>query len=198
VFKNHKRRIIPERKAYLKAVWARFRSGDLYAFEEIYSEFIDSLFAYGIKLSNDRELVKDSIQDLFIDLYRYKINLRNPESLDFYLFKSLKRLIHRKQKRNRKIESFGEQENFSLNLCFDMEESFIQKESKKNRLQYLTRVLNGLTFKRRELLFHKFNNNLSYKEIGKLIGIKPESAKKQVCRIIKDLRENVKFDVTVN
>ena len=100
------------------ATWSRFKSGDRYAFEEIYSEFIDALFAYGIKISHNRELVKDSIQDIFIDLYRYEIDLKKPESLEFYLYKSLKRNILKKVKKYRKTKSFEETDYVEFDLTF--------------------------------------------------------------------------------
>ena len=58
-------------------VWSRFRSGDQDAFSEIYQKFIDALFAYGCKMTRDRELVKDCIQDIFIDLHLLNPNLHH-------------------------------------------------------------------------------------------------------------------------
>lgn len=67
-------------KKYWANVLFRFKSGDRLAFEEIYSEYVDTLFAYGSKITNNKELIQDSIQDLFIDMYKYKINLEKPET----------------------------------------------------------------------------------------------------------------------
>lgn len=56
----------------------------------------------------------------------------------------------------------------------------------------LLAALATLDPKQRELLFLKFYNNLSYKEIGKILDIQPDSAKKQVYRIIKKLKDEFK------
>ncbi len=176
-------------KAYWISTWVRFNSGDRFAFEEIYTEFIDSLFAYGSKMTQDKELIKDSIQDLFIDLYRYKINLRLPESFEYYLFKSLKRLIHKKLKTKSRTRDFENQDFFAFELTFNLEEDYIQKETEKSKLLVLQEILNELSQNNRELLFYKFNSNLTYKEIGKLIGIKPDAVKKKIYRIIINLRK---------
>jgi RNA polymerase sigma-70 factor (ECF subfamily) len=198
LIKKRKRKMHHKGKAYMVATWSRFKSGDRYAFEEICSEFIDDLFAYGIKISNNRELVKDSIQDLFIDLYRYKIDLKKPESMEFYLFKSLKRIILKKLKKNRKTESFEETDSVEFDLTLDIEQRFIQLESDMVIRQKMQQVLNDLKPKSRELLFYKFNSNLSYEEIGKLTGLKPDSAKKQIYRIVKRLREDYRIKIPVN
>lgn len=74
-------------RQYWDIIWQKFKAGDRQAFETIYNEFIEVLFAYGIKISSNKILVEDSIQDLFIDMYRYGSKLKKPEYLEFYLFK---------------------------------------------------------------------------------------------------------------
>jgi DNA-directed RNA polymerase specialized sigma24 family protein len=64
---------------YWLAVWKGYLKGDEAAFREIYEEYIDPLFAYGCKLTKDREIVKDCIQDIFIDLQRLQPELRYPQ-----------------------------------------------------------------------------------------------------------------------
>lgn len=177
-------------KAYWINVWNRFNAGDRFAFEEIYSEYINVLFAYGSKITSEEELVKDSIQDLFIDLYRYKIVLNQPESFEFYLFKSFKRLILKKIKKLNKTRKLTESDFFAFELKFNLEEEYIQKETEKSRLLILQKILNDLSESSRELLFYKFNSNLTYKEIGVLTEMKTDTVKKQIYRIISGLRES--------
>src|SRR5690554_5020341 len=83
---------------YWEQIWDRFKTGDRRAFEIIYNEYIDALFAYGSRITSHKALVEDAIQDLFLDVYTYGKRLRKPESLEFYLYKSLKRIIIRKLK----------------------------------------------------------------------------------------------------
>ncbi len=176
-------------KSYWISTWIRFNAGDRSAFEEIYTEYIDILFSYGLKMTNDKELVKDSVQDLFIDLYRTKIILRQPESFEYYLFKALKRLIQKKLKKKSKIRDFDGQDFFAFELTFNLEEDYIQNETEISKLKVLQEILNELNQNDRELLFYKFNSKLTYKEIGKLIGLNTEAIKKKVYRIIKHLRK---------
>jgi len=193
--KTIKRSICFKDKSYWISIWISFNSGDRFAFEEIYNEYIDVLFVYGSKMTHDKELIKDSIQDLFIDLYKYKINLRLPESFEYYLFKSLKRLIQKKLKRKSRTRDFENQDFFAFELAFNLEEDYIQKESEKSKLLVLQEILNELTQNSRELLFYKFNSNLTYKEIGKLIEMNPDAVKKKIYRIIINLRKafNIKI-----
>ena len=122
-------------------VWKRFRLGDRFAFSEIYEEFADVLFAYGIKITNDRELVKDCIQDLFYNIYRYNIKLQRPEYLEFYLFRSLKNDIVRKMKSGRHQASLTDENVVLFDFKFQAELENFDRESEELRLKALQNII---------------------------------------------------------
>ena len=170
-------------------VWSRFRSGDRVAFSEIYEEFIDTLFAYGNKITRDRELVKDCVQDIFVELQRLQPTLNNPEYIEFYLFKSLKNAIIHKILQNKKTESLPTNEVINFDLKFNVEQDVFDMESEQLRLEKLKKILQTIDPQKRELLFLKFNTGLNYIEIGQLLGQNPDTVKKQVYRTLDHLRE---------
>jgi len=169
-------------------VWIRFRSGDQSAFSEIYEEFIDSLFAYGSKITRDRELVKDCVQDIFVDLQRLQPNLHHPEYIEFYLFKSLRNAILRKAKENKRTNSLAIEEIVSFDMQFNIEQDAFDLESDRIRTEKLKSILQTLDPQKRELLFLKFSTGLNYVEIGHLLGLHPDTVKKQVYRTLDQLR----------
>lgn len=170
-------------------MWSRFQSGDRLAFSEIYEEFVDVLFAYGSKITSDSELLKDCIQDLFYNLHRYKINLQNPENLEFYLFRSLKNDIIRKIRTNYQEASLTEEGMFQFDLRFHVEQDGFDKESDELRLKTLRKILSSIDPQKRELLFLKFSTSLNYAEIGELVGMNADAVKKQVYRTLDNLRQ---------
>src|SRR5690606_14004714 len=85
-------------------LWKAFRGGDEVAFSEIARKYYRSLFGYGIKFSSDREFVKDCIQDLFMELWSKRESIGDTDFVKFYLFKSLRRKIHKESLRNQWIE----------------------------------------------------------------------------------------------
>ena len=178
--------IIKERTHWLE-VWIRFRSGDQAAFSEIYEEFIDSLFAYGSKITRDRELVKDCVQDIFVDLQRLQPNLRHPEYIEFYLFKSLKNAILHKAQENKRTNSLPIEEMVGFDLHFQIEQEQ-DPVSERDRTEKLKSILQTLDPSKRELLFLKFSTGLNYVEIGQLLGANPDTVKKQVYRTLDHLR----------
>ncbi len=180
--------LLKDRSHWLE-VWARFRTGNQIAFSEIYEEFIDRLMAYGSKITRDRELVKDCIQDIFIDLYRLRPDLRNPEYIEFYLFKSLKNNIVRKAQKDKKIMNLPVEEMIIFELNIDIDRDTFDLESDRLRIERLKSILQTLDPQKRELLFLKFNSEMNYNEIGQLLSINPDTAKKQVYRLLDQIRE---------
>ena len=179
--------MVRDRSQWLE-VWSRFRSGDRYAFSEIYEEFADVLFAYGRKITHDRELLKDCIQDLFYNLHAYNIHLQHPEYLEFYLFRSLKNDIIRKVRKNFTEASLTEEGMFQFDLKFQLEEDSNDIEPDEIRVEALRKILLKIDPQKRELLFLKFSTGLNYSEIGELVGMNPDAVKKQVYRTLDSLR----------
>lgn len=175
-------------RAHWLEVWIRFRSGDQVAFSEIYEEFIDSLFAYGSKITRDRELVKDCTQDIFIDLQRLQPDLHHPEYIEFYLYKSLKNAIFQKLKENQRTNNQAIEEIAGFDLQFSVEQDDQDTESDHFRKEKLKSILQTLDPQKRELLFLKFSTGLNYVEIGHLLGLNSDTVKKQVYRILDNLR----------
>ncbi len=176
-------------RKYWQQIWENFKAGDRNAFETIYNEFVEVLYAYGNKITSNRNLLEDSIQDLFIDIYKYGGELRQPEYLEFYLFKSLKRIIIRKLKQNQKLDLTNDFiEQFSLS--FSLEETD-EKELLERNILILQNELKSLDAQKRELLFLKFNSGLTYIEIGEMLDMKPDTVKKQVQRLLKHIHNNL-------
>lgn len=180
-----------DEKEYWGLIWEKFRAGDRHAFETIYNEYADALFAYGRKITPDIELAKDAIQDTFLDVYTYGKSLRNPESLEFYLYKTLKNILIRKLKEKKRLSHFDDFEA-QFELRFPLEASEIDES--EEHLIVLREELKNLDANKRELLFLKFNSSLTYKEIGELLNCKPDTVKKQVQRTLKFMRKKLGED----
>lgn len=176
-------------KEYWQLVWNNFKAGDRQAFETIYNEFIDVLFAYGSKITSNKALLEDAIQDVFIDVYTYGKSLKKPELLEFYLFKVLRRNLYRKLKENGRFFHSGANQN-QFDITFPIEDVNADKQQLEKQYQLLQKEIKSLDAGKRELLFLKFHSGLTYVEIGRLLNIKPDTAKKQVFRILKHFRKH--------
>jgi RNA polymerase sigma-70 factor (ECF subfamily) len=53
-------------------LWESFRKGDKEAFASLFREHYATLYRFGNKFTTDTELLEDSIQELFIELWQAK------------------------------------------------------------------------------------------------------------------------------
>ena len=71
----YKRQTNTLRYATDSELWQAFKEGDRAAFTQLYNLHIEDLLSYGYRVTSDRQLIKDSIQDLFLHLGRSRQNL---------------------------------------------------------------------------------------------------------------------------
>ncbi len=74
-------------------LWQEFQQGSETAFSRIYRLHASLLYGYGMKLVKDKELIKDCIQDLFIEMWNTKNRLGSVKNIKSYLFKSIRRKL---------------------------------------------------------------------------------------------------------
>src|SRR5699024_11533355 len=84
-------------------LWDALCAGNREALNALFKKYYSHLLNYGVKLSSDKELVKDGIQKLFLRLWRTHENLGQAQSVENYLLYSLRRILLRnlKKRKNR-------------------------------------------------------------------------------------------------
>jgi RNA polymerase sigma factor (sigma-70 family) len=178
-----------ERDKNISIIWKGFLAGDKESFACIYNMYVDALFNYGTKICKDENLVKDAIQDIFVDLYlKRKNNKTDPGNLKYYLILAIKRNLIKKIKRNRRLV-----EETTDDLLFEPEYSIekvlIEKEEETELTRNIQKMVKNLPSKQKEALYLHFNESLPYPEIARIMNISVESVRKQVYRALKKMRE---------
>ncbi len=170
-------------------IWKSFLEGDKEAFAHLYNLHVEALYRYGTKLCNDDNLVKDVIQEVFLDLYlKRQKNKTKPENLRWYLVLAFKRNLIKKLKRNRKLMDDEECElNFEPE--YSIEKTIIENEEEAELNRKVNEVLKNLPAKQKEALYLRYNESMEYPEIAQLLNISVESVRKQVYRALSSIRE---------
>ena len=171
-------------------IWKNFLVGNKEAFAFIYNLHFEALYSYGFKLCLDKEIVKDAIQEVFLDLYsKREKNKTNPDNLKYYLLLALKRNIIKKLKRNRKMANDNQIDDILFEPGYNIEQTIIRNEEESKRNQRIIHILNQLPSKQKEAIYLRFNEAMEYKEIAIILGISVESVRKQVYRAMKSIRD---------
>jgi hypothetical protein len=71
-------------------LWQQFQLGDPEAFSRLYGEYVQELYAQGLRVTPDAGLVKDCIHDLFVELWRNRQRVPQPDSVSRYLTEALR------------------------------------------------------------------------------------------------------------
>ena len=174
---------------YWLVIWTRFKAGDQEAFAVLYNHHVNALYNYGIKLCKDKDIVKDALQDLFLELFLNRDKLRiSPEHLKFYLLLALKRNLIKKLKSGRKVRhEFNESVDFEPQYSIEFQIMEQEKDEEINRK--VSDAIRQLPPKQKEAIYLRYNESLEYEEIATILEITVESVRKQVHRALKTVRE---------
>lgn len=172
-----------------KNLWKSFVDGEDDALNALYKQFVDVLYAFGLRFTEDNELVKDSIHDLFVDLFKYRSTLSTDVNVKSYLFTSLKRKICLVLKKKAAQENHIFEIPFSLS--YSAEDQIINNETQSELLSKLDKQLKLLPSRQKEALYLRFNSELEYEEIANIMNISLETCRTLVYRGVKQLREKM-------
>ena len=174
--------------------WNNIIDGDKEAFLTIYHKHYKSLFYYGFSLTANRELAKDCIQELFLDIWNTRSTLnKDVENVQSYLFTWLRRKISRIQSRSIKEKSYQNSVENNETREYSYEELLIAFQQDEELKEQLNRALGTLTKKQLEIVRLKFFDNLSYAAIAKVTSLTTRTIYNIIHEAIHRLRENMKI-----
>ncbi|TWV11290.1 sigma-70 family RNA polymerase sigma factor [Bacteroidaceae bacterium HV4-6-C5C] len=173
-----------------KQQWKLFIEGNNDAYAWLYSHYVQHLYQFGCRFTDDSELVKDCIQDVFIQIYQNHKNLSLPENVKVYFMAALKNCLFnsfaRKQRFDAYMSTISGEEEYSFDLS--VEESFIADETLTLQGVAVSRMLDSLSARQREIIYYRFYEELGYEEICKLMDLNYQSACNLIQRALTKLR----------
>lgn len=154
--------------------WKSACNGDKIAFGALMLSRYQPLFQYGTRISKDHDLIKDCIQDLFLDFWERKEAYASITSPKSYLFQALRNNLVRKTKKS-KLQTDSETFNNLFSDYTDPETDLIYSETLDNTKSKMLQVLNQLPNRQKEALYLKYYENLTYEEIASIMGLKRQA-----------------------
>ncbi len=171
--------------------WEASREGNEQAFRLLFREYYPPLFSYGCKITQDKAMLEDCIQELFSELWsnRQKIVIR---SLKAYFFKALQYKLYKKMQQKK---VFYPEDTAMLDLPFTLnrETLLVQAEEDKARADKIAELLGRLSNRQREIIYLRFYKNLNYEEISEIMQINYQVARNLLSQALKALRKLLLF-----
>ena len=148
-------------------------------FQDFYKKQKDKLFSYLIRMTGDYHLSMDVMQESFLRCLEKYENKTVNNSLLYTIARNVVIDYSRKDKRKREFEQHSIDQQVS-----GENDLYIKQEYRR-----VIKAMKTLETDEREILAMVLTENLKYREIASILGIKENNVKVKVHRARKRLRE---------
>ncbi|BAV08914.1 RNA polymerase sigma factor, sigma-70 family [Filimonas lacunae] len=178
-------------------LWRQFLNGDKASFEQIYRLHYRSLYEFGMRKTNDEELVKECMQALFVKLWLNRQGISETANPKYYLITSLKNTIVSAQTANGRVSHTGDREEDYFQLSFTETDKLAGADEKTKQL---IDAMNQLTGRQKEVIYLRFFEEMPYEQIAELMDVSVKGVYKLNSRALdalKDILDISKKDLLV-
>jgi len=170
--------------------WNRLKKSDVQALGYFYDKYVDRLFMAAMRITDNRELAKDTIQEVFIELWNYRNTLGDIIHSYSYLIKVMRSILFKKLKKENRISRSPLAESFAFSEQ-SIEDIIISADIDKEKKSRLHRALSNLTSRQKLVLEMRFYQGLSYDQIADKLSMNYQSVNNLAFRTILRLRNQL-------
>ncbi|CAN5439073.1 sigma-70 family RNA polymerase sigma factor [soil metagenome] len=175
-----------------ETIWLNFKNGSEKAFKILFDKYFSCLYSYGLQISTHKALVKDCIQNLFVELWKNKANLTEVKCVKKYLYISLRRKIIKELIRENKFKVDQLSENYDFEVTFPHEILLINDQSELEIQEKLLKSFENLSKRQKEAIYLRFYENMEYEDIAIVLSLKNvKYARTLIYRAIEVLKFNI-------
>jgi RNA polymerase sigma factor (sigma-70 family) len=170
-------------------LWQRFRQGDHAVLGDLFQNLYKELYYYGLKLVLIPDLVKDTIQDIFADIWSRREKMGEVNNIKAYLFISVRHELLKRLEKLRK-ENILKEGRFG-SFEFSTEDFIVKEETEQETAQRFVQSLQSLTERQREVILLRFNHELEFREIAFIMGMNVQSVRNLLFRALEKIRKDM-------
>ncbi|MDH6342581.1 RNA polymerase sigma-70 factor (family 1) [Parabacteroides sp. PFB2-12] len=164
--------------------------------EQLFRKHYKILRAYAYRLSGDKDVAEDLVQDVYYDLWKKRDELVMEEAIKFYLF----RAIYTKTLNYLNSKSYTEQESFEQTTEERIQQIYWQSHSSnqedsliyKELQQEVTQAIDALPEQCRKVFILSRKEELKNREIAEQLGISVKTVEKHITKALSLLRVSLK------
>jgi len=176
-------------KEHTRELIAQFCAGNDDAFAKLYDLYVQMLHNYGNKLTQDQELLKDCIHDVFVKVYMKRHDKNSINNLSSYLIISLKnRLLDEFRRKTFTSEEAAEDFEYRCTTD-DVENDYLHQEKQSLQSAQVAYLMQHLTRRQRQAITLYYIEQRKYEEICDIMQMNYHSVRNLMHRGMLKLRE---------
>ena len=155
--------------------------------EKIYRDYYDIVFKYILCLTHDKDLSEDITQETFVKMIKNIDKFEGKSKLSSWLCEIAKNLwIDYLRKNKRKVE-LNEENTLNIESSQNIENEYIEKENESAVLEKI-KTLDEVS---QRVMFLRIKGEMSFKEIGDILGKSENWARVTFYRAKQKVKEDV-------
>ena len=173
----------------------RLAQGDAVALDTFYRVYFGRLKKYGLQIAGKEQadIVTAVIQEFFMWLVQHHQKMAAVTNFELYLFKSIRHNILstlQKQTQKQAVQKkyLARTQELTSQTLPSPESQLIDKETQQEIKILITQQLELLPSYQQEVLYLRYFQNYSYKEIGEILSVNEQVARNYAYRAIKVLK----------
>ena len=173
---------------------AALRNGNHTAYEHLFDAYYDSLCRYAYTILRDMDEAEDVVQKTFCKLWDQRESLNIQSSIKSYLY----RIVHNES--INKAQQYKNRQEHNLNYISSMDSSpdSVNEHIATTELQLaIENALAKLPPQCKKVFEMSRNEQLSYSEIAKELGISTNTIENHISKALKSLRVDLKDYLTI-
>jgi RNA polymerase sigma-70 factor (ECF subfamily) len=166
------------------------------SFDVVYEKLFPVIYHIALRVTGDREVAEDLCHEAFIKLMERSDVLPDLEQSKYWLIRVVKNLsLNHEKRRMREKAALSKLTRLSVTTSESSEKAVIREETRTS----VQGALNELPYNLRAPLVFREYGNLSYKQIGSILGITESNVKVRIFRARERLEKALlKGDVYVS
>lgn len=185
-------------KEELKKIVQQLAKGDATAIDTLYRLYFKRLKSYGRQIvGKDKEdLVITVIQEFYMWLVKNHQQMAEIKDFELYLFKSVRLNILSTSKKQQQKEIVAKKYLKNTQIAQEKstpspEEEIIAQEKAQLQKDLLAHTLKELPTYQKEVLYLRYFQNYSYKEIGAILSVSEQVARNYAYRAVKGMKGHI-------
>lgn len=172
--------------------WNHFVStGDEGHFSALYFAHFDLLYTIGRRYTSDTQVIEDSIQNVFVYLLKNRTKIKLVTKVRSYLIISFRHQLFLDLKKQKRLALSEELPENQFDYYPSVEHSILKQDEHNEILEALKKSLKNLPPKQQEIIYLRYDCDLSYEEISAILEISVDSCYKSVYRAIKAVKTDI-------